>query len=94
VNSHYGPAKPAGSVLQRLELVLNRLPAISSADPDMQGARLVDVNIPNRLARIGNPSITKNLGLGLLGRGHRELITATNSSTNCGSTVSFRSSSE
>ena len=63
---HHGPAKPSSSLLQRLKLVLDGQTAITGADLDIQGGASGQCCHSRRVSRIANPSMEKNLGLGLI----------------------------
>jgi hypothetical protein len=63
---HDRSAEPSSGLLERLQLVLDGLAAITGRDPDIQGGASGQCCHAVRVSRIGNPSMEKNLGLGLI----------------------------
>jgi hypothetical protein len=64
VDRHDQPAKPSSGLLQGRKLVLDRLPAITGADTDIQGGASGRCCHAVNIARIGHPSIAKFVGQG------------------------------
>ena len=68
-DGHYRPAKPPSSLLERLQLVLNGLTAITGADPHIQGGASGGCCHAGSISRIARSSIAMIEGQGLAGRG-------------------------
>ena len=64
-DGHHRPAKPSSGLLQGRKLVLDRLAAITGADPDIQGGASGRCCHAGSISRIGHPSIAMIVGQGL-----------------------------